>query len=496
MRTATRGAAALITLGVLLSQAPLARAYEFVPRDGAAPTSWPTETLPTAAPPSEVSDRVEPSDDSTPAEPSVPPTAVPPTDDEPTDELPAARSWSELAGQVASTSPSNLTLRETAAEQSKQVMRCFKLETENYCLGLGFVDKIPTGAEISSTIAEPDVARDDLRAGVSAEQDIATGALSPAAFVAERAEMTKGERTNAELEEMQAAWDGRDKARALRELDAEGNPPAPGSGESTAPGSGTTTAPGSGVTTAPGSGVTTAPGSGTTSAPATDDATRTGVPAAGEPSGGQTVVPKPGDPSTKPTPPPLKPPTVSKPKPTSNYIMKGFQTSQDKGYWCGPATFQSIDWADDKQKDTQASWAKDLGATTSGTAISAMVKQTNLKTNWDLAAGTYIVQNVSHWTPAKFLQVHQNHLGDGAPAPVIEHVQLLKRYFPYLAFNHSGHYQVGRGYDMKAKTIGIYEVFNERRFNSRGNVTDGPRNIPATAMFNATLANSFKNIGL
>ncbi|GAB2610917.1 C39 family peptidase [Kribbella endophytica] len=475
MRTATRGAAALITLGVLLSQAPLARAYEFEPRDGAAPTSRPSEVMPTAAPSSEVSDRVEPSDDSTPTEPSIPPTAVPTTaDDETVAELPAARNWSELAGQVAATSPSNLTLRVTAAEQSKQVMRCFKLETENYCLGLGFVDKLPTGAEISSTVAEPDVARDDLRAGVSAEQDIATGALSPAAFVAARAEMTKGERTNAELEEMQAAWDGRDKARALRELDAEGNPPASSGG----------------------SGTTTAPGSGTTTAPATDDAARTGVPAAGEPSGGQTVVPKPGDPSTKPTPPPLKPPTVSKPKPAANYIMKGFQTSQDKGYWCGPATFQSIDWADDKQKDTQASWAKDLGATTSGTAISSMVKQTNVKTDWDLAAGTYIVQNVSHWTPAKFLQVHQNHLGDGAPAPVIEHVQLLKRYFPYLAFNHSGHYQVGRGYDMKAKTVGIFEVFNERRFNSRGNVTDGPRNIPATAMFNATLANSFKNIGL
>ncbi|GAB3831181.1 hypothetical protein [Kribbella italica] len=475
MRTATRGAAALITLGVLLSQAPLARAYEFVPRDsavGAAPTSGPPEAV---APSSEVSDRAEPSDDSTPTDPSIPPTAVPtpavptPADDEPATERPAARSWSELAGQVAETSPSNLTLRVTAAEQSQQVMRCFKLETENYCLGLGFVDKIPTGAEISSTVVEPDVARDDLRAGVSAEQDIATGALTPAAFVAERAEMTQGQRTSAELEEMQAAWDGRDKARALRELDAEGNPPAsaPGSGESTAPGSGPAT------------------GSG-----------RTGVPAAGEPSGGQTVVPKPGDPSTKPTPPPLKPPAATKPKPVANSIMKGFQTSQDKGYWCGPATFQSIDWADDKQKDTQASWAKDLGATTSGTAISAMVKQTNLKTNWDLAAGTYIVQSVGHWTPAKFLQVHQNHLGDGAPAPIIEHVQLLKRYFPYLAFNHSGHYQVGRGYNMKAKTIGIYEVFNERRFNSRGNVTDGPRNIPATAMFNATLANSFKNIGL
>jgi hypothetical protein len=76
--------------------------------------------------------------------------------------------------------------------------------------------------------------------------------------------------------------------------------------------------------------------------------------------------------------------------------------------------------------------------------------------------------------------VHQKHLGV-YKAPVIEHVQLLKRYFPYLAFNHSGHYQVGRGYDRAKGTIAIYEVFNERRFNSRGNVTDGPKNVPASA---------------
>ena len=129
-------------------------------------------------------------------------------------------------------------------------------------------------------------------------------------------------------------------------------------------------------------------------------------------------------------------------------------------------------------------------------AITAMVKQTNLKTDWDVAAGTYVVQNVAHWNTQKFFTVHQNHLGDGKPAPVIEHVQLLKRYFPYLAFNHSGHYQVGRGYDRAKGTIAIFEVFNERRFNSRGNTTDGPKNIPASALFNATLANSFQNIGL
>jgi hypothetical protein len=355
-----------------------------------------------------------------------------------------ARSWHDVVQQVTRTSPDKSMLRATTlAEQSQQVMRCFRLETENYCLGLGFVDKVPTGAQLTATATEPtSTAEGD--ADSRTEQDIATGALSAADFVAERSAMTDGVRLTAELNEMETAWAGREKARALRELDA-GEP---------------------GV--------------------AADDEPRTTPPP-----------PVPPTPVTSPPTPVTSPPAVVQPAlPASSYIMKGFQTSQEKGYWCGPATFQSIDWADDKQKDTQASWAKDLGATTSGTAISAMVKQTNLKTNWDLAAGTYIVQNVGHWNTQKFFTVHQNHLGDSLPAPVIEHTQLLKRYFPYLAFNHSGHYQVGRGYDKKNGTIAIFEVFNERRFNSRGNVTDGPKNIPASALFNATLANAFKNIGL
>lgn len=40
---------------------------------------------------------------------------------------------------------------------------------------------------------------------------------------------------------------------------------------------------------------------------------------------------------------------------SSNYIMYGYQTRQAKSYWCGVATFQSIDWADDNQRDTQES---------------------------------------------------------------------------------------------------------------------------------------------
>jgi hypothetical protein len=386
-------------------------------------------------------------------------------------EPPAARSWSEVVKQVTETSPDDAVLRASAsaADQATQVLRCFKLEDESYCLGLGFVDQLPTGAQLSEAVSTPDASETSPRTTAepgavepgaiepsavepAAGEPVATGALSPAQFVAERTALPKSARMTAELEEMQTAWDGRDKARALRLLDADGNPPS-------------------------------------TPQPGTPEPIATPTPTG-------TPTPTPTGTPTKPSPPPVETPTPVKPLPVSNYIMKGYQTSQEKGYWCGPATFQSIDWADDNQRDTQASWAKDLGTTSSGTGISAMVQQTNLKTKWDIAAGTYIVQNVGHWTPQKFFEVHQNHLGDGAPAPVIEHVQLLKRYFPYLAFNHSGHYQVGRGYDRNTGTIGIFEVFDERRFNSRGNVTDGPKNIPATALFNATLANSFQNIGL
>ncbi|MFG1622227.1 hypothetical protein [Kribbella sp. NPDC049227] len=377
--------------------------------------------------------------------PTTAPTSTPPS--EPVAEPEAARSWSDVVKQVTETSPNDLQLKaaDTSA-QASSIMRCFTLEEENYCLGLGFVDRVPTGAQLQEVMSPPAV-RADGEVGV--EQDIPTGDLTPAAFVAERAAMPKSVRVTTELDEMQAAWDGRAKARDLRLLAETRSPSASGEEEERA------------------------------------DATPTPTP---------TVTPTRTAP-TQGTPAPVTPSVVPVVAPGAAYIMKGFQTSQEKGYWCGPATFQSIDWADDNQKDTQASWAKDLGATSSGTAISAMVKQTNLKTAWPKSAGTYIVQNVSGWNSKTFMTVHEKHLGV-YKAPVIEHVQLLKRYFPYLAFNHSGHYQVGRGYDRAKNTIAIFEVFNERRFNSRGNVTDGPKNIPASALFNATLANSFKNIGL
>ena len=465
MLTAARGAT-LILLGALLAQAPLtAQAYQ--PREpeysGPPSATASTTSTPTSAPTS--APTVEPTMTPTAATPTATTPTAGPTANQPVDE-PAARSWSEVVKQVTETSPGDLQVRSAdKTEQAESMLRCFKLDTENYCLGLGFVDKLPTGAQLQSLVSPPTLRAAD-EAGV--EQDIPTGDLTPADFVAQRAAMPKSTRVAAELDEMQAAWNGREKARELRELVAAQTPPVNPETPSDEPTTQATATPTS-----------------TATPTATPTATATVVPTRTAP----TVAP------SKPVPSAPQTPAAPVKTPASAYIMKGFQTSQEKGYWCGPATFQSIDWADDNQKDTQASWAKDLGSTTGGTAISAMVKQTNVKTAWPKSAGTYVVQNVSDWNAQTFFTVHQKHLGV-YKAPVIEHVQLLKRYFPYLAFNHSGHYQVGRGYDKANGTIAIFEVFNERRFNSRGNVTDGPRNIPASALFNATLANSFQNIGL
>jgi hypothetical protein len=372
MPTSTWGATGVMLLGALLAQAPLtqtATAYQT-----SSPTAAPTIAAPTT--------------------------------------LPAAGSWNDVVREVSATAPHSATLGASAAKQSSSPMRCFKLEDENYCLGLGFVDTMPTAATISTEAAAPAVK----------SADSSTGALSASDFVAQRAAMSDQARLNAELSEMWTAWAGRDKARSLRTA-----------------------------------------GASTTPAVSKSASTMSALTAR---------------------------------IPPAQFAMMGpYATSQERSYWCGPATLQSIDWADDKRKDTQASLARALG-TSSGTSISAMVRQTNLRTNWDIAAGTYIVQSVRGWTASKFFSVHVRHLGDGTGAPVIEHVQLLKRYFPYLAFNHSGHYQVGRAYSKISGTIGIFEVFNERRFNSRGHVTNGAKNIPASALFNATLANRFKNIGL
>ena len=52
-------------------------------------------------------------------------------------------------------------------------------------------------------------------------------------------------------------------------------------------------------------------------------------------------------------------------------------------------------------------------------------------------------------------------------APVVLHPILLKKYYPYLDDDASGHFQVGRGYDKRqqALALGYFEPWNQQRFD-------------------------------
>ena len=108
---------------------------------------------------------------------------------------------------------------------------------------------------------------------------------------------------------------------------------------------------------------------------------------------------------------------------------------------------QMIAWGWKGVDRGQDYWAGKLGTTTSGTAITDMVRVTNGNTGWDLPshAGKYVVLDVGDFTFQQWLLLNMRHVVD-YQAPLIYHPILLKRFYPYLDDDASGHYQVGRGY--------------------------------------------------
>lgn len=193
-------------------------------------------------------------------------------------------------------------------------------------------------------------------------------------------------------------------------------------------------------------------------------------------------------------------PTLGDPDGQYVFIMGGKETKQARDNWCGPATFQSIEWANDGTKQEQSQWANELGTSSAGTGITSMVRLTNQKTTWDNAAGQYITQGIGSWDPDKMWGVHVAHFNDGSPAPIIEHPELLETYFEYLEHNGDGHFQVGRGYqklaDSEVRSVAIFEVWNEGDWWGNGNKTWGPHLIPVAKVLGAAKANSNQNIGL
>jgi hypothetical protein len=144
-------------------------------------------------------------------------------------------------------------------------------------------------------------------------------------------------------------------------------------------------------------------------------------------------------------------------------------SSQERTYWCGPTSMQMIVWGWRDEPDSQRHWARRLRTTTSGTSIYDMARVVNQATGRDNRkhAGPYIVLDVGKYTYATWMLLMMRHIHDYR-APVVLHPILLKRYYPYLDDDASGHFQVGRGFAQRGRKtdkLGYFEPWNQQRFD-------------------------------
>ncbi|KQY57132.1 MULTISPECIES: C39 family peptidase [unclassified Nocardioides] len=173
---------------------------------------------------------------------------------------------------------------------------------------------------------------------------------------------------------------------------------------------------------------------------------------------------------------------------------------QTRTYWCGPTSMQMIGWGWRGYRNSQIYWANRLGTTSSGTAISEMVRVTNAYTGFDnpKRAGTYVVLDVGNWTWGQWWLLQMRHIYDYR-APVILHPILLKRFYPYLDDDASGHFQVGRGYDKngsRGRLLKYFEPWNQQRFDPSEPFISRNQTRYAYRSYRANLAHSMHNIGV
>ncbi|QIX25341.1 hypothetical protein ncot_01115 [Nocardioides sp. JQ2195] len=173
---------------------------------------------------------------------------------------------------------------------------------------------------------------------------------------------------------------------------------------------------------------------------------------------------------------------------------------QNRTYWCGVSAMQTIAWNASGTRKSQRYWAARLGTTTSGTAISEMVRVTNAYTGWDKErfAGKYIVLDIGSWSYRQWWKLQMRHITD-YHAPVILHPILLRQFYPYLDDDASGHFQVGRGYDKngsKANKLKYFEPWNQQRFDPSEPFISRTQTRGAYKSYRANQAHSMHNIGV
>jgi hypothetical protein len=373
-----------------------------------------------------------------------------------------------------------LTGKQPVSALVNALVRCADLDGQTYCLDLGWTDQ--SQAEVRSrmaTAARARAAGAETTGDLDALGELARDAgLSPAARARdERAELTRAARSVAKVWMLRHDIQGVPLPAGFLEEHPEarartGGQPAPGT---------------------------------TASATPTPVPTTTPPPATPTPSTTPSTTPSPTVTAT-PSPTATSTDKVTTVKTIADYPPKGLVldptrvNEQRHTYWCGPASMQMIAWGWKDKRRGQRFWADKLGTTTAGTAITDMVRVTNGNTGWDLPgrAGKYVVLDVGDFTFQQWLLLNMRHVVDYR-APLIYHPILLKKYYPYLDDDASGHYQVGRGYlerPDKPTEVSYFEPWNQQRFDPSEPFISRVQWRGAYKSYRANLAHPFHNIGV
>jgi hypothetical protein len=321
------------------------------------------------------------------------------------------------------------------AALARELVRCTTFEGQQYCLGIGWTDADPQAVQARVARTRPYNAH-----AVSTES---TGDLSTAALLEQRAAMPADERLAVERAELAAAAGSVAKVVLLRhQILGE---PLPAGFLDRHP---------------------------EARAPASKAATTTSTKTKG-----------------------------LKDYPRRSKVLNWKQIREQRTtYWCGPTTMQAIAWGWQGKRRSQAHWADRLGTTSSGTAISEIVRVVNKATGYDREkyAGKYIVLDISDWSFKKWLLLQMRHIEDYR-APVVLHPILLKKFYPYLDDDASGHFQVGRGYDKNGKKpakLGYFEPWNQQRFDPSEPYIARVQWRRAYQSYRANQAHPHQNIGV
>lgn len=184
----------------------------------------------------------------------------------------------------------------------------------------------------------------------------------------------------------------------------------------------------------------------------------------------------------------------------SKILTSKVAQAQNTTYWCGPATMQAIGWGSQGSRKNQSYWARRLGTTTAGTAITDMVRVVNNLTDYDEEshAGPYVVVDISDFTFKQWYRLMMRHVHD-YQAPVVLHPSLLTQYYPYLDDDASGHFQVGRGFDQNpggTPQLGYFEPWDQSRFDPSEPAIGRVQWRNAYRSFRANLEHFQHNVGV